>query len=505
MKMTSRAALVGTVLAGLAGCKEAPPAQKTPTEACAALAGRTFGDATVSSASVVAATAMVPEHCKLAGSMRTTLRFEALLPTAWNHKLLYLGGGGWDGSVPNLYQSYSPSGNTGGYVVVGSNGGHDDPTGAAFLNNPQVQKDFGYLGIHSVLEVVKQIVKERYGEAPQRHYFEGCSNGGREALIQASRYPQDFDGIVSRAPAYSFTELTMAFLNNMKRMQGTPGGAISAAKANTIAKAALQKCDALDGLSDLLISNVEGCTFDPGTLLCSASDSDSCLTPEQVTTAQAIYSEYKLASGTSVYPGWGPGGEEQGWLDWLIGRSPTPALQLFFADSMIRYWLVKNPAYSSLTFDPQSSTSQAQLAEAAQILDASPDLSGFFARSGKLILIHGDADWAISYRGSVKYFNNVATAVGGAARRDESMEFFLEPGVQHCFGGTGPDSIDLLDAVAGWVEQGRRPSSAGLLLSKQDATGKVAFTRPLCRYPQYPRYKGTGDILAAASYTCTSP
>ena len=227
--------------------------------------------------------------------------------------------------------------------------------------------------------------------------------------------------------------------------------------------------------------------------------------PEQVTTAQAIYSEYKLASGTSVYPGWGPGGEEQGWLDWLIGRSPTPALQLFFADSMIRYWLVKNPAYSSLTFDPQSSTSQAQLAEAAQILDASPDLSGFFARSGKLILIHGDADWAISYRGSVKYFNNVATAVGGAARRDESMEFFLEPGVQHCFGGTGPDSIDLLDAVAGWVEQGRRPSSAGLLLSKQDATGKVAFTRPLCRYPQYPRYKGTGDILAAASYTCTSP
>lgn len=503
MRTYPRAVLVGVLLGGLAGCKDEPPAQKSPAAACAALSGRSFGDATISSATAVAATAQVPEHCKVAGSLRTTLRFEAVLPAAWNHKLLYLGGGGWDGSIPNLSQGLSPSGSKGGYVVVGSNGGHDDPSGAAFLNNPQAQKDFGYLSIHSVLEVVKQIVKERYGELAQRHYFEGCSNGGREALIQASRYPQDFDGIVARAPAYSFTELTMAFLNNMKHMQGTPGGGISNAKAAAIAKAALQKCDAMDGLSDQVISNVESCTFDPGTLLCTAGDSDSCLTPEQVNTARAIYSEYKLGSGVSVYPGWGPGGEDQGWLDWLIGRPPNPALQLFFADAMVRYWLVKNPAFNSLTFDPQ--LYQPQLAEAAQILDASPDLGAFFARSGKLILVHGDADWAISYRGSIKYFGNVAASVGGAARRDEAMEFFLMPGVQHCFGGVGPDSIDLLEAVAGWVEQGRRPSSAGLVLSKLDVLGKVAFTRPLCRYPQYPRYKGTGDLLAAASYTCADP
>ena len=502
MKTISSMTLVGSLLAGIGGCSDSPsdqpPVTMTPQEACAALSGRTFGDGSITSAMMVAATAQVPEHCKIAGSLHTSLQFAAMLPSEWNHKLLFIGGGGFDGSIPDLTQNISPSGVTSGYVVVASNGGHNDPTGAAFLNNPAVRNDFGYLSTHAVLEVVKQVVQTRYGEGAQHHYFEGCSNGGREALIAASRYPQDFDGVVSRAPAYSFTELTMAFLNNMKHQLGTTGGAITAAKAGAVANAVAKQCDAQDGVADQIVSNAEACTFDPGTLACSAADSDSCLMPEQVNTARAIYSEYKLPSGTSLYPGWGPGGEDLGWPDWILGKAPNPPLQGFFADGFIRYWLVQDPNFNSLTFDPQNY--QTQLADAAKVVDASPDLSAFFARSGKLILAHGTTDWAISYKGSIKYWSNVANSVGGAAKRDDAMEFFLMPGVQHCYGGTGADSIDLLDAVAGWVEKNQRPSSANLQLAKQGS-----FTRPLCRYPQYPRYTGSGDKNAAASYTCTNP
>ena len=513
----ARAAVLGVVLAGMAGCGSdedppagppgttttttTPPVEQTPQEACDALAGKTIGGAAISAATLVAAAGPVGEHCKVAGVIGTSLRFETTLPTAWNKKLLYAGGGGWDGEIFGLL--LSPSGATGGYVTVASNGGHDDPSGAVFLDNPQAQRDFGYLSIHTVLEAVKLIVQQRYGAEAERYYFEGCSNGGREALIQATRYPEDFDGIVVRAPAYSFTELLLAFNNNMKHMLGTPGGAINPAKASAIAGAVRSECDALDGIADGVVSDVASCAFDPAALLCAAGDNDDCLTDEQINTANAIYSEFKLGNGTSVYPGWGPGGEDEGWPAWLIGNDTTPPLQHLFADALIRYWLVKDASFDSLTFEPESYLPQIE--EAAEILDASPDLSAFFAREGKMILVHGTSDWAISYKASIKYFADVATAVGGAAVRDESMELYLQPGVQHCLGGAGPDLIDLLDPISKWVEEGQRPSSANLVNTKLGASGEVTLDRPLCQYPGYPRYNGTGDESAASSYTCTNP
>lgn len=509
----ARAAVLGVALAALNGCggdndpdpvpTTPPVVEKTPQEACDALSGKTIGDATLSSATLVAAAGQVDEHCKVAGQIGASLKFEVTLPTEWNKKLLYAGGGGFDGALPGWPMSLS--GSIAGYVTVGSNGGHDDPSGAVFLNNPEVQEAFGSMSIHTVLTAVKLIVQERYGAGAEKHYFEGCSNGGREALIQATRHPEDFDGIVVRAPAYSFTELVLAFHNNMKHMVGTQGGAISKAKASTIGGAVLKACDELDGLADGIVSDVEGCAFDPADLLCAAGDADDCLTSEQVATAKAIYSEYKLGNGTSVYPGWGPGGEadEFGWPAWLIGDAMTPPIQLFFVDAFIRYWLVKDAAFDALTFEPEKNLPQIQ--EAAKILDATPDLSAFFARKGKMILVHGTNDWAISYKASIEYWKDVAAAVGGEAARDESMEFFLQPGVQHCFSGAGPDTIDLVDATAKWVEEGKRPSSAGLVSAKLDASGKALLERPLCKYPMYPRYNGSGDQASASSYTCANP
>lgn len=507
----ARAAVLGVALAALNGCggdrppdpgPTTPPVEKTPQEACDALAGKTIGDATLSSATLVAAAGEVGEHCKVAGVIGASLKFEVNLPTEWNKKLVYAGGGGFDGAIG--IPPISPSASTAGYVTVQSNGGHEDPSGAVFLNNPEAQERFGSMSIHIVLTAVKLIVQERYGAGAEKHYFEGCSNGGREALIQATRHPDDFDGIVVRAPAHSFTELGLAFFHNMKHMVGTPGGAISKAEASTIAGAVLKACDELDGLADGIVSNPEACAFDPADLQCAAGDADDCLTPEQVNTAKAIYSELKLSDGTPVYPGWGPGGEDDdfGWPPWLIGDAMMQPLHLFFADALIRYWYVKDASFDALTFDPEKYLPQIE--ETAKTLDATPDLTAFFARKGKMILVHGTNDWAISYKGSIQYWNDVAAAVGGEAARDESMEFFLQPGVQHCFSGAGPDTIDLVDAVTKWVEDGTRPSSANLVSTKLDASGKVTRALPLCQYPKYPRYNGAGGEADAASYTCSN-
>jgi feruloyl esterase len=256
-----------------------------------------------------------------------------------------------------------------------------------------------------------------------------------------------------------------------------------------------------------VVSDVAACAFDPASLLCTAGDNDTCLTQAQVETAQAIYGEFKLPGGTSIYPGWGPGGEGEleGFPLWLIGIPGTfpVAAQMFFSESLIRNWLLKDPAYDTLQFEPDKHLPE--LGQAAEILDASTDLKAFFARKGKVILAHGTTDWAISYKGSIKYWNGVAEAVGGEPARDESMEFFLQPGVQHCGGGSGPDTVDLLGALSRWVEEGKPPSTQGLVSSKLDMAGAVQFQRPLCKYPEYPRYNGSGDTKDAASYTCSKP
>lgn len=483
-----------------------PPVQ-TPQEACDALSGATIGEATLSDSTLVAAAGQIGEHCKVTGLLGTSLRFEVYLPTEWNKKLLYFGGGGFDGSIPAGNLILRPWEASGGYVTVASNGGHDDPSGAVFLDNPEVQKDFGYLQIHKVLGAVLAIVEERYGEQPARRYFEGCSNGGREALIQATRWPEDFDGVVVRAPAYSFTELLLAFNNNMKYMLGTPGGHIDAAKATVIGNAVLAECDALDGISDGVVSHVAACAFDPASLLCPGADDGTCLTQQQVETAQVIYGEFKLADGTSIYPGWGPGGEDTlegfpAWLSGVPGIFPIP-LHMTFAESLIRNWILSDPAYDTLQFAPEDH--RPAIARVAETLDASTDLKAFFARKGKVILVHGTNDWAISYKGSIKYWEGVAEAVGGESARDENMEFFLQPGVQHCAGGSGADTVDLLSPLVRWVEEGTPPSAQSIVSSKLDMAGAVQFQRPLCKYPEYPRYDGSGDMNDAASYTCTQP
>ncbi len=492
------------LLGSLIGCgssgDDGPPPPPMALATCASLDGQMLAGATITRTTTVAATTDVGEYCKVEGSVRTGFNFQVNLPTLWNSKLIYSGGGGWDGVI-----ALNPVASTASYVTVASNGGHvGDPLDASFaLNNTQAQADFGYLSAHTTLLVAKEIVRRRYGHDAQRHYFQGCSNGGREALIQASRYPADYDGILSIAPAYSFTELFQAFIRNAQAISA-PGAAINAAKAGAIARAVVAQCDANDGLADGIVSWPQSCHFDPGSLQCSGADSNSCLTAAQVAAARTIYSEYRYANGALVYPGWDAGGEDEGWPGWL-GNPPAAPLtaQFTFADGLVKYWLTSNLGYNTLAFAPAAF--QPQLAAAAATIDASPNLSAFLAQGRKLVLVHGTHDWAISYKGSVKYFNDVATASGGAPVRDASMEFFLLPGVQHCGGGVGPYWVDFMDATTQWVEGGTRPSSRNLTNYKVDlGNGQIILSRPLCRYPSFPKYRGSGDVNSASSFTCAT-
>jgi hypothetical protein len=493
-----RVALVLLACSGIAACGAGGPEAPAGTTSCASLGGQVVAGATITRTSTVAAANGIGEYCRVEGSVRPGFHFEVHLPSQWNNKLVHNGGGGWDGVLQLVPQASISS-----YVRVASNGGHvGDPLDASWaLNNPQAQNDFGHLSAHTTLGVAKELVRRRYGRDAQRHYFQGCSNGGREALIQASRYPSDYDGILAIAPAYSFTELFQAFIRNAQAYSA-PGAAINAAKARTIANAVVARCDANDGLADGIVGQPWACGFDPGTLQCTGADHDGCLTAPQVAAARTLYSEYRSPGGALIYPGWDPGGEDIGWPGW-IGNPPAQPLtnQYTFADGLVRYWLASDPSYNTLAnFAPANF--QPQLAAAAATLDASPNLGTFFAQGRKLVLVHGTHDWAISYKGSVKYFVEAGVMSGGDAVRDAHMELFLLPGVQHCGGGVGPFYLDYFDATVHWVEAHARPSSRNLVVFNTHPNGQIHQMRPLCRFPSFARYVG-GNVALATSFVCS--
>jgi hypothetical protein len=490
-----------------------PTATKTAAAAgkaqrCKALAGRTIAGAVIGKAALQPSGA----SCMVDAALHDTLRFRIALPADWNGRLLYVGGGGWNGSISPL--AFAPAPERAGYVIVASDSGHSangiDASWA--LGNPQGQMEFAFLSVHSVAEATKAIVRDFYGSAPHHSYFEGCSNGGREGLVSASRFPSDFDGVIARAPANYWSGLFTTFLRHRQRQLSSPAAAIGPAQAQIVEQMALKQCDALDGLADGTIANPGACHVRLEEAQCKPGSSAQCLTAEQIKTAETFYAGFTSADGTLLYPGWAPGGEGQGWPVWLTGApgasgAPAPTggpggigAQALFGEGFYKYWVLADPKANVMQVDPDQH--RPALALADTLLTASPDLRDFFGLGNKLILWHGTADWAITYRASVRYYDEVSKAVGGDARRNQSMEFYLAPGVQHCAGGSGADVADLLTPLQRWVEAGKRPLD--LVAQKKDQSGSVTLARPLCRYPAIPQYRG-GDPKAAGSFTCTVP
>lgn len=484
---------------GILVFSSAAPASGTD---CASLAGQTIGGASIVGTAVIAATATAPEYCRVRGLISPQLNFELRLPVAWNHKLHYGGGGGYNGAIPgpNLPALRQ------GYAQVSSDSGHQGSAlDASFaLDDPVAAQLFGSGSVPMVMGAAREIVREHYGRKIRQAYFEGCSNGGREALVAAQRDPTLFDGIIARAPAYNWVGIMGAF-NRTAKALAAPGGAMSPAKVKALADAVLAACDAGDGIADGVVSNAAACSFDPATLRCpgGADTGDTCLSDAQLAVVDSWTSPATFAGGTYRNAGWPLSGNEAApgaWDAWVTG---TPSLQFLFQDTTVKNYLARDPAANSLAYDFESDPGALFALEALNSA-TNPDLTPFVGAGGKLIVWHGGNDSALSVRATTEYLAQVTAAVGGAANADQFLRYYVAPGVNHCAGGPGADTADLLTALDRWVTRGRAPGN--LTASKIEAgTGATVFQRPLCVYPGFPQYKGRGDPALASSYRCATP
>jgi len=464
----------------------------------------------------------LPEFCRVAGVIKPSsdsdIRFETWLPAAgWNGKFQGIGNGGFAGSITfaGLAEAVRH-----GYAAASTDTGHQaGGTNAEWaLGHPEKIIDFGHRAIHEMTVKAKAIVAAYYGSPPKRSYFSACSNGGRQALMEAQRYPADYDGIIAGAPANHWTAL---LVNGMAVVQATAGDAyIPASKLPAIQAAALAACDADDHVKDGVIEDPSRCRFDPAKLQCAGAASDACLTAPQVKALRAIYAGTRYADGRLLSPGYAPGGEAEqgGWGSWITGPAPEKSLLYQFGTNYFRYMVYNDPAWDYRTFNVDRDA-KAAVERTAHLLNATdPDLRRFQARGGKLILYHGWSDAAIPAQHLIDYYQSVVKKLG-AKRTASFVRLYMAPGVQHCGGGSGPNVFGQMSVGTGdprtsmaaalerWVEQGIAPEeiiAARYKAGSNPASG-VVRTRPLCPYPKVARYKGTGSTDEAANFECVTP
>ncbi|HZA51569.1 MAG TPA: tannase/feruloyl esterase family alpha/beta hydrolase [Myxococcaceae bacterium] len=484
-------------------------------EECAALASPPFPpDATALSTTWMPADAATstPEHCRVEGNIGPgTIGFALQLPTAWNRKLYHQGGGGFVGAIPDAIAGLRL-----GYATAATDTGHRgnvlDASWA--LDNPQARVDFGYRAVHVTTTTAKALLASYYGSGPSRSYFVGCSRGGGQGLMEAQRFPEDFDGLVVAAPAFDWTEFMVGFNWNSRAVSANP---IPLAKLTVIENAVLQNCDAEDGVVDGLVQDPRRCSFDPASLLCTSGDGPDCLTAGQVAAVRAVYSGPHNSAGERITHGFPSGAEGPvgGWEAWISGDGwtrgmPSPPLQYLFQDGFLRYFVYNDPSYDPFTFDYDQGP--ATLAQTSLLTDATdPDLTALKARGGKIVMWHGWNDHALSALKTISYYHQVIDTLRGNAghgERDRSelpralanttdfIRLFLAPGMHHCGGGPGMTTFDAFGALVNWVENGIAPD-------RLVATGasKPGVSRPLCPYPLQPVYKG-GDVNSADSFAC---
>jgi feruloyl esterase len=494
------------------------PTVSAPTGACAALKDLRLPDVRLTD--VVDAPdaldhgdlARTP-HCRVTGVISTEILFVVTLPNSWNQRLLMAGNGGFAGSINHGVERNATS----GYVTVSTNTGHADPadgTGAKWaLNQPERQINYAFLGVHRTVEVAKGLAKAFYGSEPRYSYFNGCSNGGRQGLMEVERYPDDFDGVIAGAPAVPFTNIFASFARNMRAAYPTPGyftkPVLTQASLDLLAARVLDACDAIDGVRDGVLADPRDCTFKLSSLPSCPSDkaAASCVTRAQRQLIATIYSPLMDAQGEAIYPGQPLGGEnlEGGWASWIVGSDSTsmhdvhyPSAQPFFAIEGSRYLLFSDPAWDYTRY-------RGDLYQEARRISAmydadDPDIGKFGARKGKLILWHGWADPALNPLETIKYYEQVLAK--NAEARDY-VRLFMEPGVLHCAGGNGPSNVSWLPTMVAWVEKGIAPEQ--VIATKQDATGKAPLGRPLCAYPKRAVYNGSGATNEAINFVCREP
>ena len=471
----------------------------------------------------------LPEFCRLEGVARPTsdseIRFELWMPSlGWNQRFRAVGSSGFGGSIN--YDAM-PDALRKGYATASTDGGHvsDHLDSTWALGHPEKIIDWGYRATHEMTAASKEVIRAFYGQSPQWSFFEGCSDGGRDALMEAQRFPDDYEGILAGAPAISAVRLLTSGLYNVPTSSPTY---IPASKIPAISAAVRSACDAQDGVTDGLLTDPRQCRFDPAVLLCHGADSEACLTTPQVSQLKKMYGGLKDSKGQQIYPGYPPGSEEgdDGWTLWLTGSGPGQGLISIFGINYFRNMIFDNPTWDFHSVPAERAAAIAEIKN-GQIIDAAePDLRRFQARGGKLILYHGWSDAAMSAFATINYYDAV-TATMGTDRTQNFARLYLAPGMRHCFGGPGPNFFGQLDltsidakssptspdprynissAVEQWVTRGIAPGPiiATKFTDDSDPAQGVKMTRPLCPYPQVATYNGTGDTNDAVNFACST-
>ena len=444
-----------------------------------------------------------PSYCRVMGIIGKEIDFEILLPSEWNGIFVMGGGGGFVGTIQNAARSSVEK----GYATAGTNTGHDAKTfpGASWaLNDMERQLNFGHLAIHRTAEVSKSIIESYFGNYPKYSYFIGCSRGGGQAMMEAQRYPEDFDGIIAGAPAFNWTALASEFVQNTQASfpKKLTEPFFSPQHINMLHDAILKQCDQNDGVKDSIINDPSDCKFNFDALpLCKGNvQGENCFTENQIAALKKIYDGINLGHGIS-YPGFPPGGEGEagGWNSWITGsgagilRRDYPSSQAYFGIEVYKYLILQDPDWDYTKYDFKGY--EKEIRYAASYLDAtSTDYSGFRNRNGKIIIWHGWNDPALSAYASIDHYNAVKEK---DPEINNYMRLFLLPGVLHCGGGKGPSEVDWLAIIRNWVENSIAPEK---IVVKKSQKGKEIMSRPVFPYPVKSVYDGKGDPNRESSY-----
>jgi feruloyl esterase len=459
----------------------------------------------ISEATMVSTT--TGRYCKVMGASHPTpdsdIRFEVAIPDQWKGRYLQIGNGGFAGVIP---ERGIPGPLAAGFAVAGTDDGHQDTvnTDASWaLHHPEKVIDFGYRALKETTDAAKAIIEAYKGTPARYSYFQGCSDGGREALMEAQRYPDDFNGIVVGDPANRWTHLLAGAAWNYQALTATPGSWLSPQKLKLVEAEALKQCGDNDGV----IEDPLACHFRTQALRCAGADAPDCLSGDQLTALNKIYDGPVDATGRTVMAGFSPGGEgeKNGWSSWITGPTPDVkgALIYQFASNFFGDVVKGDPAYDLERLNFGVDVAVADTRYGPIFNSYATDLSAFRAHGGKLIQYHGWADPAIPALDSVDYFRLVQAKMGDTSG---FYRLFMVPGMLHCGGGPGPNVIATLPAITAWVEDNKAPDM--LVATKfhgDDPTQPVERTRPLCVFPGRAEWDGQGDKTRLESFRCVAP
>jgi feruloyl esterase len=446
----------------------------------------------------VTAAIQTTTHCRISITLRPSgdseIKAEVWLParSGWNGKFLMEGGGGLVGSINTEGMTHAVRE---GYASASTDTGHTGSSGRFALGHPDKITDFAYRAVHQTAIEAKALIAAYYGRSPRLSYWEGCSTGGRQALMSAQRYPEDFDGIIAGAPAYNQIYISAWRMRLLIIALKSPQHALSAEKLKLLNDAVLAKCDSKDGIKDDLIEDPRDCNFDPSVLKCNGNEMASCLTPQQLETVNSAYSDLRSSTGELLYPRLPAGGE----LSWGLPAAATEPGAIDI--DIFRYLANQDPAWDWHSFDLEKDINRALL-HGKEIHALNPNLAKFKARGGKLLMYHGWSDGgsggSISALNTVSYYEFVLKFMG--PNQNDWFRLFMVPGMDHCGGGTGPNQFNKLAALERWREQNQPPKS--ITASRVNESGVIDMTRPVCPYPQQAVYKGSGSTNDAANFTC---